>query len=464
MKPRLHRIWSVVALLLGLLFMLPTEARADAIDLPFVFVAGSIILIPLMAFEVLVESGFLSIGLRVAYRRLLKVVLLANIASLAAGVPVKMLNAWMHASILPRDLASYFRSYPYAVVMGTFIYFVVTLVAEYLIIRAWCRKEASAVATGRIALFVFVANLATYAVLAPVHYFAARPTHDIREFTDTTEWASRPLTTIYYVDGPSGHLCSVASNGQDKREILADEVKDYQFMPDSGTVLYRNASNTLYLSKADSPARIECWKADRQVRMEQVAVSPDGQYVGYLKRIGELKPYRLVLYDTTSGRTADTDITTHEDEYNPEIAWSASPSVVFLKHKRRLEAIRIGPDLSVSVIEDDPIDNTLAVVYGRFGPLGHDEADSTEVRALRGLDSHIQVTMNGDSFYLADNPGLLKISRRHFNDVCILANGRELVFSDHYGLYLMDMDKRVVGKIADGEKFLVLSDRYRRKI
>ena len=318
---------------------------------------------------------------------------------------------------------------------------------------------------------VFVANLATYAVLAPAHYFAARPMHDIREFTDSSEWAMQPTTTIYYMDASSGHLCSVSSDGRDRKELVAEEVRDYQFMPDSGIILYRTTANTLSFSKIGSPSKTECWKTDQRFMMEQVAASPDGKYVAYLKRIGEYRPYRLVLYDTVSGRTIDTDITTSEEAYDrPEIAWSTSPSILFLMHNK-VEAIHIGPDFSASIIDNDPTSTPFANVYGRYwfssadweASFPRDESGKTEVIAFSGLEGHIRVTRNGESFILADNPGLLKIGKRSFGNVCILGNGKELVFDDYSALYLMDMDRRIVGKIADGTKFIILSDRYQRK-
>jgi hypothetical protein len=348
--------------------------------------------------------------------------------------------------------------------LGTSIYFAVTRLAEDFFIKWWCERNSHTVAGRRVALLVFVANLATYAVLAPTHFFAARPMHDIREFTDSSEWGLQPAATIYYVDGPSGHICSISSDGRDKKELIAEDIKDYQFMPDSGIFLYRTAANTLCLSKIGSATRTECWKTDQPYLMGQVAVSPDGMWVGYLKRIGEFKPYRLMLYDTASGRTIDTGITTSEETYDPEIAWSTSPSIFFLKHMGKVEAIHIGPDLSASIIADDPTNTPLANVYGCFSDSHKDEDGTTKVLVRFGLESHIRVTRNGETFILADNPGLLKLGKRWFSNVCILGNGREMVFDDRSALYLMDMDRRIVGKIAGGTKFIVLSDRYQRKI
>ena len=114
-----------------------------------------------------------------------------------------------------------------------------------------------------------------------------------------------------------------------------------------------------------------------------------------------------------------------------------------------------------------------APVFGRFGPgswfarddwgasFRQDKADSIEAVAEPGLGSRLTVTTPDGSIVLADNPGLLHLAARQFNDVCILANhAGEVVFDDGDGLYLLDVKNRRVGKIADGSKFVILSDRY----
>ncbi len=192
MKSPLNLNWLTVLGVASLLLLFPEEARADAINMEAVAVAGVVVLVPLLAFEVFVEAVFLAVGLEFPYRKVLLLSLGANLASLAAGIPVKVFNAWMYAAILPHELAPYFRVYPWAALLGTAIYFVVTVLVELLVVIRWCRKRDAAVSLRRAALVVLLANAATYSVLAPLHYIATRPTSDIREFTDDSRWAQRP--------------------------------------------------------------------------------------------------------------------------------------------------------------------------------------------------------------------------------------------------------------------------------
>ena len=465
-----------VACLILLCILPAREAWADGISFPLVAAAGSIVLVPLTAFVVLVEGLFLGPGLRVAYRRTLLMLLAANLASLAAGIPTKMLNALIYSAILPRALAPRFREYPRAVLLGTVIYFAVTLLVEYVVVLLWCRKAAIPVRLRRAALFILLANVATYSVLAPLHYVSTRPIHDIREFTDASGWGQRPATTVYYVDSDNGHLCSILTNGQGKQQIIRDRVMDYQFIPDKRLFLYRNGANDLVLYREGPGRPILCWRTDQRFTMEHVACSPDGKIVAYLKRVGQLKPYELVLYSVESDRTSGTGITTHADEYNPEIAWSAQFSTLFLKHHERVEAITIGGDLSATRAPSGRANEVLLRCYGRFGQ-GHwwggndwgacfseDASGHWKVSAMPGLASHIRVTGEGSSFVLADNPGLLHLARRHFGDVCFLGNGAEAVFDDGHDLYLLDVARRRVGRITSGGRFLILKNRYRREM
>ena len=454
--------------------LFPTEARADAINLGFVAVAGIAVVLPLTLFTVLVESIFLAIGIRVPYRRVLRLSLVANLVSLAAGIPVKIFNGWMYSIILPRPMAPHFRAYPWAMCLGTFIYFCVTLVTEYAVVAAWCRRRSWSVARGRLAKFVLLANTVTYAVLAPLHYVATRPVHDVREFTDDSAWAFRPATELYYVNG-AGNLCAVMTDGGNGRVLLPDVVRDYQYVPAADVFLYRNGENNLCLARHNAKP-ILCWRTNQQFLMAQVAVSPDARIVAYWRSVEELAPYELVLFDTESGRTKQTGIMTTADEFDPQIAWSESPDKLFLRTAGIVKAYRVEADLTTLPIEGSAAKAALTTVYGRFSNerwgtgvdwgsgFSSDSNADTEAYAVHGLGSRLEITKGGHIVVVADNPGLLKLGDRYFSDVSLLANGNEVVFDDDHDIYLMDIQARKVGRIAEGTKYIMLSKRYLRDL
>ena len=473
MQNALRLKYVTVLLVVSLWLLFPEEARADAIDMGFVAVAGAVVVIPLIAFELFVEAIFLAIGLTVPYRKVLLLSLGANLASLAAGIPVKAFNAWMYALILPYELAPYFRELPRAVFLGAAIYFVVTLLVEFLVVAQWRPKHAVAVGLRRTALVVVLANAATYAVLAPLHYVATRPFHDIREFTDDTCWAQRPVTRIYYVEGDAGNLCSTTTDGQNRRVLVPDTVMDYQFRPEQDWCLYRNGQNHLCLLQAGQKKPQVCWKTDQRFTMEQVACDPNGTIVAYLEQVGDPRPHELVLRDMGSGRVVKTGVRTDKDDWEPGIAWANQPDVLFVGQK----AFRVGNDLSVAPVELQPAESNLLVVYGRFNDkhfwsgsddwgavFSSDVLEGKEAIAYRGLESLLLVKEEGGStFVLADNPGLLHLPSRGFGDVCFLGHGQELVFDDHRDIYLLAVPERKVGWIAHGAKVITLTSRHQRR-
>lgn len=96
--------------------------------------------------------------------------------------------------------------------------------------------------------------------------------------------------------------------------------------------------------------------------------------------------------------------------------------------------------------------------------LSHDTNQIVQAYAMPGLGSHLRITHNGTTFVVADNPGLLKLGNRGFNDVCLLANGQELVFDDHHDIYLVNIEQRKVGRVVEGAKFITISPRYQRQM
>ena len=390
-------------------------------------------------------------------------------------IPVKIFNAWMYSRILPRPLAPYFRQYPYAVCLGSAVFLVVTLITEYAVVAAWLRRKKIEGSRQRLATVILIANAITYAVLAPLHYIATRPTNDVREFTDGSAWADKPAAELLYVSS-TGNLCSVSTDGENMRVRVPDMVRDYQYIPSQGIYLYRDGSNDLCLFRESDRSRVRCWSTDNRFMMEQVACRPDGGVVAYLSRIGELKPYELVLYDSHSGRTAKTGTTTDKDDYDPEIAWSEEPSKLFLLSSRTIRPVAIAADLTAVAEEPSASKGSLAKVYGRFSTghwwgggdwgasFSHDTNETEQAYAMPGLGSHLRITQKGSTWVIADNPGLLKLGNRGFNDVCLIDNGKELVFDDHHDIYLVNLKERKVGRIVDGSKFITLSPRYQRRL
>ncbi len=460
----------LLALTAAAVLLFASEARADGIDMSMVFVAGLTVLAPLLAFNVLVEGLVLARGLKVGYRAVLAIALGANIASLLAGIPVAIFDECLHYWLLPSDLAPYFRAFPWVVALGTLVYFAVTVLVEFGVVYRWSKRRSLGLGMKRVALTVLLANLATYAVLGPLNYFVTRPTSDVREFTDTSAWAAKPLTTLYYIDEPGHRLSSIASDGTGKRVIVPAEVKTYEFTPGATAVLYADSDDTLRLWRTGDAAPTALGKDSGRSGMSEAALSPDGQRVAWLRREAPDPTHRrLVVFDAPSRRTVETSFLTAKSEESTGLAWSESPGLFFLVVAEKTLTVRLDAELKASLSPCEPGDGAPAAVFGRFNETGvlnyhEDSSNGTEAWAVMGLGSYLSVKRNGKEILFSVNPGLIKFAGRYFREVCILPNGRELVFDDGHALYLMDMDRRVVGKIADGTSCAIETGRYRQAL
>ena len=217
---------------------------ADAIDFPLVALFGIAVLVPLMLFQVAVEGGILSHIWQIPFRQLIRPVFLANCWSLLAGIPIKILNAIIYSYLLPPDFAVYFARYPFVVSLGALNFFTITIFVEAFYLSRWLSRESNLQTRSKIWVGVLVANIATYAVLAPLHYWATRPIQDVKEFTNDTGWAEQPATRIIYIDSETGHLKSCYSDGTKSTTLVPAEVKDYLVTSNLDLVLFHDQKGT----------------------------------------------------------------------------------------------------------------------------------------------------------------------------------------------------------------------------
>jgi hypothetical protein len=171
-----------------------------------------VVLVPLLAFEVFVEAFVLRAIWHQRFTDLCRFTFFANFWSLLAGIPTKILNSWLYSLFLPEDLPGFFARYSVAVGIGTLIYFAVTIAVEGAYAFRWLRKNQYAITGSAVWKGILAANLATYAVLAPLHYYGTRPMHQVQEFTPNTLWAQQAASTVLFTD-QKGTLKSIHADG-----------------------------------------------------------------------------------------------------------------------------------------------------------------------------------------------------------------------------------------------------------
>jgi hypothetical protein len=361
--------------------MIVRPVFADAIDLPLLLFYGIAVFVPLMLFQVTVEGGILSRSWRLPFKQLLRPVFLANCWSLLAGIPIKILNAIIYSFLLPPDFAIYFARYPFVIGLGTLLFFMATIMVEVFYLSRWLNREAVQKARSRIWTGVFLANLATYAVLAPLHYLATRPVNDIKEFTENSAWAMQPAVRIVYVEAQTGHLKSCYSDGTKHQTLVPTRVKDYLVTSNLDLILFHDPQGTRHILRADT-GKLE---AD------------------------DVESMKLLAGQDTFG----SDGKDH---------WG-----------------------------------------------GNDSFNNWRVWAEPGLGNSIRLYETNDikssRLIIAVNPGLLHLAEPGFalSQPTFISDGKECLFQSGDAIYLLDIQHRRVGKVANGRNFALLTSKFLMK-
>ncbi len=447
---------------------------ANGIDLPLLLLFGVGVFIPLMAFQVGVESAVLSRFWQIPFRELTRCTFKANCWSLVAGIPVKFFNAWLYSLILPLHLAGFFARYPYAVILGTLVYFLVTWLVEARYSMKWLEREGHAYFRSRVWSGVLLANLATYVVLGPVHYVATRPTHNIREFTADTRWASQPPARLLYLDSETRHLKSIFSDGTNPETIVPLPMMDYLVSADLNLCLFRGQDGFLHFYRRDTGEERVVWETTERFLMNQVAFSPSGRFVAYFNSSAQL----LEVVDLKSeGRSTRL---LAGDRLKLNVVWSVEDSqfIISTGEKRILMQLTADGEFRELVFAAEHLPPLLAC-YGRvgngtlrsrgedWGPIyDSDVHGDMEARSPYHFESPLRLFRTNAPattiVSLAVNPGLFHL-RHHafrFTHPSFLAYGRECLFETPNDIYLLDVERKRVGRVVHGHSFIQLTPRY----
>lgn len=446
---------------------------ADAIDLPFVFLYGMGVLVPLMLFQVGVEAWILSYIWRGTFRDMTRFTFRANCWSLAAGIPTKLLNALLYGMLLPPEIPEFFARYPYVVGLGTFLYFLVTVLVERAYAIRWLHVELPPPTLWR---GILVANLATYAVLAPLHYYATRPINDVREFARDAHWTKHAETQIAFTDAQTGHLKIKCLGELAAQTIVPTSVKDYLISSNAAVCLFRGEGGTLVLYQRNAGRSNLVWQTDERFSMNQVAFSPSAERVAFVSEKGSY----LEVMDLPTGKRVRQQLRLETSD--PVVAWSPEEEKLFISlGKENQFIVTLTPDMALKLEAfSSTSEQLLLVCFGRVGPsrwfsgdnwgqsYSSDVCGDLRAWALPGLGSSLRVQRNGAprkaGFAMAVNPGLLHLSAIQFREVSFLEGCQEVVFEAGESVYLIDLEQKRLGTVANGERFILLTSRYRKHL
>jgi hypothetical protein len=447
---------------------------ADGINIGFVFIAGIIVLVPLMAFEVFAEAFVLKKAWRLPFQELCSLTFFANCWSLLAGIPTKIFNAYLYSLLLPQDIPGFFARYPFAITLGSLVYFIVTVLIEGMYAIRWMKRKQAGLSRRQIWRGVLLANIATYIVLSPLYYFATKPHNEINRFSDNTSWTSHAATTILFVNYPDNFLKSIQADGSEMRTVVPFPLADYLVSSNLNICLFRGTNGNLYLYRRDTGKTNVIWQTTEHFYMNQVAFSPSGEYVAFASS----KEKTIQIINVVRGwRKSITYASNSEYDY-PTVVWSTEESKFFVDAKgaSRL-SVTIDPnDNPVSVLFEGTNPPPVLSCFGRVGGNGiwvggsywginyqMDKCDDLAAASEAGLGSHLRISHqegNRRVLTLAVNPGLLHIGGFWFGDVEFLDGCDECVFEANDYIYVLNINEKHLGKLTKGDRFIQLTSKF----
>ncbi len=451
-----------------------TRMFADAINFPIVLGLGMAVLIPLLAFEVLTESFVLGRFWNLSWADLRGFVLRANIWSLVAGIPTKLVNSMLYTSLLPRDLPAYFDRYPFAIACGTAVYFAVTVVVESLCAARWITEHGLKISRGHLWGAVLIANLATYVVVAPLHYHLTRPIQHITQFSSDTRWYTATADKVLFVQAATGHLKVVNPDGSSEQVIVPHLVRDYLVSSNLDFCLYRGGDNHLHFYNRKKDVERIVWKTKEAFFFDQVAFSPSGERIAVVSK--EQKSLEIVnlLNDTRMHK----DLVMTNSLQFAGVAWSTDESKLYLSFTRTITEVTVTSNrLSFHSTARTNASDVLPT-FGRLPEHGQwrtsedwgasfdsDHCGEKSARVEHGLGSGLVIFRQAAAnpagpFYLRVNPGLLHISSVGFKDVAFLGDCEACMVAANGYLYIVDLSAKRLGTLAQGDRFSLLTERY----
>ncbi len=457
----------------GILLLLPELAFADPISTGFVFVTGLTFLAPL---AVLAEGFVLSRCLSLKYKRVLMAVLWANLFSLLAGIPLQIIYSYFYPVIAPKELSEYFSFYPWIAALGSLIYFLVIIIVEFQVILKWCARKHHNFQKSIIFFAVTLANISTYIVLAPAYYFATKPTHNVQQFTGNSLWATNPKTKVIYIDSATQYLHSIDLDGRNSTVLVPHKVKDYLLANNLKHCVFRSEQNHLYCYDLIAKRNTMISTLANKYVMNEVAVSPGGDKIAFLKWIGVNHPFKLMIYEISANKLVETDFNVSKDTEDTVVGWSAREDTLYVKalHARSVTRIILKENgITEKLRIDNPEKLEINPDYGRNSSrrwhegndwgasYPYDRCGAREASASRDLEHTLTISeYKLPILQYADNPGILHLGNRPIGDVLFLPGCGECIFDDHKAIYLLDIDDKRIGKIANGHRFILISEKY----
>ncbi len=462
---------------------------ANGIGPEGLLILGAIYFIIPALFVVFIEAGAVWFVARSRFRRTLTIVFYANAASFLAGIPVMFFFARLFDK-LPTDLHAYFEAYPKFCIQKYLTYFVISVIVEAVIAVRWLARDGAA-SRVRVLLGVVLGNVLTYSALCPAHYYGMRPTYLGAHFSADSTWARADSGKIVYVDLDSRQLKSIDADGRNREMLVPHAMTAYILSRDLTKCLFVDRDRFYYWRGGVSEAPREIGPAYPRERFAPTATadfSPSGDLIAYVAVTHRPSSfnydYELHLVDIRANRDVVIDKAADVKRI-PAVYWSDQEKTLWLRVVEGVDSrLDWGDDPSKATKEPGMIDPTHLAGHYESGEyrwrayndvVSEDDLPNLHAKIYNTLSNSYAIITRDQNYHrrgegivieIADNPGIALLSNhRYFGDIGFIPNTHLCVLDDEtFGaLYLMDSDTQAVGKITAGAKFLLFSEKYRKK-
>jgi hypothetical protein len=479
---------------------------ADVILPSFYLTAGFVAFIPTLLFIVFSEAYIISKILKKPFKRTLHLSVKANVISGLFGAAFFWLFPVLpNKTAYPNDLYTYVQMFFICSVIAYVAYYVFSLLIEWLFSLLWRRKYMLDIKkTGFLKAFA-LANLVSYSILIPIHYYYNTPANNLDSITENTEWAIKPPEKVIYLENETNYLWKTSTDGTDTALFVPHEMKHYLFSSNLEHVVFFTEGRELFHYNTRSKTLTKLWESDisgsklvgwsRLGSLDttrHIAISPSGNRVAWTIPVSEgngshgpweTDYWRFFLYDFTTQNIKTHDYKAHD----AKIAWSSNENAVYANCPQisYQEAVGGISGLAKFVISEDfeielmhnvvRKEVVLADNYGRLGHWFHsggrtyvehskDEYRDLKAVVLRYSKTSIRISRDDETaFYFSDIPFFSPLSRRSISEPAFIQEGKECLFEARRAIYLIGIAEKRIGKLVEGKDYIVMTDSYHKR-
>ena len=411
---------------------------ADVLLPSFYLTAGLAALVPSFLFAVLSESYVISKLLHLPFWRSFRLSIGANIVSGIIGgclfffVPINL-----SGSADRNDLYAHVHQFFAASLIAYGVYYAFSVFIEWLYGIDWKRKNQPNILKKDLLKALIAANIVSYLVLVPIHYYFHSPWRQVRSVTQDTVWATQPPADVLYLDKDAQNLWTIKSDGSGNRLLVPHPMKQYLVSADLEQVVFFSEGKQLFHYNTADGVLTKLWESERYSfssaiygnwgeinTIENIAISPSGTKVAWVLPVKdgsggphghwETDFWKLSVYDLTTDKKLCLDYRAK----GSVIAWSRNEEAIYIRcppiqdsdvpgiqgiAKFVMSNEQIGIDSSV-----DGSKLEFSNTYGRFG---WREFSGGKITIHRNTDSYGSLNVSTPFFFHLSIGSYITITR-----------------------------------------------------